>query len=1372
MIDELLNAAHQLVLRQLGIPASPPAYNGIVADVATLLELAFGVAASDLAGAAAADIAIIAAGLDDTVGDHPVSRWAAAKKRVGELQVALAAVGQDLSPQDTLRFGRYLAAAYRLGQTEVTGALGWEVGWTVADRDAVAGLYRSGLFWVGNHYGEALNQQGLLDAVRDVVLEQGLSYAVAGERLQALFGAQLQRSTSYWTGLAATVTTRARSFGAISEMEQLGVVQYEYVNPDDERTSDVCRRLNGTLFTVKAAAAKRDSLLDEVETPAEWVAANPWPKVTQLTTDGTADGPLRPPAELTAAGIAWPPLHFRCRSAIDVAVWSVFGAGEVDPLADVDPTASKPPKTAPPPQPLPAPPPAPVLPPPWAPTLPSQLETGPWALTVHDWNHLLAMMGYDEDEIAGVLKAKLAGGKAMVAAIAGGGDFEAIKAWLAAHPPAAPRTWSVQLIPPADVWEKWKVATATGKGEIAARDAVEYYLSGLGYAPEEIEEALVLLKGQAVSPSSWLQPGMGVGRWVRVLDDHPPGLVLGQYDPVYDPPPLPKKPPPPPPKAPPPPAAPAAPVPPPLTAGAVPATASDGAVGAVAAPGSYAWVPDTPPLKVAGVKSGKTWAAWLQGQGYSAAEVEQLWPDLLAALGPTPSTAAGLEKHALTKAKALAWGPKAVAHLSAHPPGKAAGASLAPPLALSPAELGARLQLQANNRYRDVLTGQDWFIEALEEDHARLVITSTHLLKALDIEVPDHRLVEMGGALRLARRRVKGWEEADLEDLQEHAAALAAQAPAEAWLGMTQLPEMMVRRAPSIDGAVLRPRPYGVLGREADGATTPLSVSDFRELDDMVRTGWRVYGDATGDPTIFLPMLDRIGGLDDSALEAAVSAGGGTAAHREQLLGVLRTRRHLARERAALIREQFDARPPPPAQGEVPFQGVRLTELGDRPPNGATWTMAGDHFYVRGQEITVNRYRLVKGKDTVHEGFEARLILDDVTVGPAVAKRLEALGGQPGEFRSWKRLGFGTPDDTAGSPEIRYDAEQESGFLSQWEGGAVRHSTPLYDIELAGAETPTALQYRMRIQIRTADPALAQQRLAEVFSELGIAGTMQAPTAEFRRLMKANRALWNIEGGKFKATLDADEAEARLDQLGIDPETIEMREIGGHQVPVLPGRGRRYMDDDKVLALKHTYGGAQAIPSLCGVDNAGGGLLSTIERTNRGIVVSGWSSDEDLDSGGASYVFTRLVGSASATHGLSSRNVLISPDILDRLDWFGYNTDRYGNTSDAAFRNRMGADALISRLSKHGHSDNEVMIADTIPPDYFIVMPVGTLSVQRESVAQLARFGITEIRGRPAAEFFPLMEHTGDRRFLVADNPWHAYLMGEGELPEPAPLVE
>lgn len=111
---------------------------------------------------------------------------------------------------------------------------------------------------------------------------------------------------------------------------------------------------------------------------------------------------------------------------------------------------------------------------------------------------------------------------------------------------------------------------------------------------------------------------------------------------------------------------------------------------------------------------------------------------------------------------------------------------------------------------------------------------------------------------------------------------------------------------------------------------------------------------------------------------------------------------------------------------------------------------------------------------------------------------------------------------------------------------------------------------------------------------------------------------------------------------------------------------------------------------LLGAIDGGGILSSQVERARRGLRSTGSSVASDHQSGGANYIFTRLLPSSSRSPG-----VYFKPRILRRIDAVSYGSDRYGSVDVDTQRRYRGVDAE-SFLRHAGSGGNETNFRDGI----------------------------------------------------------------------------
>jgi len=106
---------------------------------------------------------------------------------------------------------------------------------------------------------------------------------------------------------ANIVGTRVSAYGMYHEARARGISKYRIDAILDDRTTDICKELNGRTFDIEFAYSKTQSLLNETD-PTKQKAMAPFPELS--TIQGMSD------EEIQAAGHDTPPFHFLCRSVV------------------------------------------------------------------------------------------------------------------------------------------------------------------------------------------------------------------------------------------------------------------------------------------------------------------------------------------------------------------------------------------------------------------------------------------------------------------------------------------------------------------------------------------------------------------------------------------------------------------------------------------------------------------------------------------------------------------------------------------------------------------------------------------------------------------------------------------------------------------------------------------------------------------------------------------------------------------------------------------------------------------------------------------------------------------------------------------------
>lgn len=243
-----------------------------------------------------------------------------------EVEAALALLarmlGPDLAGITADQAGKLVGLGYLSGRNGLAKSLDVKPTLSLADRRAQEILSHHTVYWIGNHYDDAL-RAGIEKTVQETAITYGAGRAAVGKALKEALGHVADRSDVYWRGLAAVTMTRSRSLGAVQSLVEAGWEEYEVLAVMDERTSDVCRRMNGRIFRVERAVELRDALL-AAKTPEDVKTLAPWLPAKKI----------KGPTEDLPGGLALPPYHFHCRTTV-VARVEAPGTREARPEASV-----------------------------------------------------------------------------------------------------------------------------------------------------------------------------------------------------------------------------------------------------------------------------------------------------------------------------------------------------------------------------------------------------------------------------------------------------------------------------------------------------------------------------------------------------------------------------------------------------------------------------------------------------------------------------------------------------------------------------------------------------------------------------------------------------------------------------------------------------------------------------------------------------------------------------------------------------------------------------------------------------------------------------------------------------------------------------
>ena len=332
-----------------------------------------------------------------------------------------------------------------------------------------------------------------------------------------------------------------------------------------------------------------------------------------------------------------------------------------------------------------------------------------------------------------------------------------------------------------------------------------------------------------------------------------------------------------------------------------------------------------------------------------------------------------------------------------------------------------------------------------------------------------------------------------------------------------------------------------------------------------------------------------------------------------------------------------------------------------------------------------------------------------------------------------------------------------------------------YASYLSGAQQHLALTAIEDRLTQLGIPPGAPERAAAKLSE--VPGPRQRALTDLALLTAGDRLTAEALTARDVESLKPKDLEAALHSAGIPnlKERLEKLELA----EVYPGF---FTVMDPELAREAGAAGARYLYSTA--DDAGrvaqilkAGQKSSVTRFNEGLLIAGKSSDDDLGTGGATSVFSRLVTASvidqarqaqAFSPGLRKKTkdqttfndwdgsrpykLILDRAVLGRTDWYGYTADKYGSTKLLRPQNR--GVAIIQAIDGNYGKSNEIMFPVGNAPRFLRGVSAPTEEHKAELIAELTQQGITEINGRTLDEaiivspgFFMLPE---DRTPVVA----------------------
>ncbi|MCC7384724.1 MAG: hypothetical protein IT384_22940 [Deltaproteobacteria bacterium] len=223
---------------------------------------------------------------------------------------------------------------------------------------------------------------------------------------------------------------------------------------------------------------------------------------------------------------------------------------------------------------------------------------------------------------------------------------------------------------------------------------------------------------------------------------------------------------------------------------------------------------------------------------------------------------------------------------------------------------------------------------------------------------------------------------------------------------------------------------------------------------------------------------------------------------------------------------------------------------------------------------------------------------------------------------------------------------------------------------------PIAVRGLARIQLTGTD-AECGVALKDVIQKAGLQPAFAPPTKASIRRYAMMKLLWRLDPGRARSlskqnnlsSLKLETVEEELKKKGVSEARIKglrYEEVApGHYAVIDPAAAEEMIE----AGLRYAYSTVTDPEHVHGILRFG--QKATLTRWSEGKLIEGMSSMADVGSGGAQGVFSRLVTDAGHDQGWTGRTykIILKPELLSRLDIWGWSDDRYGQSWDLSAKN-------------------------------------------------------------------------------------------------------
>lgn len=184
--------------------------------------------------------------------------------------------------------------------------------YSLGDKDlgALQALQDFNCWWVRGKIVEQTND--IIQNLAKETLESGATRLQFADKLEKALLNDVKETKQYFDLLADHVLTKTQNMGHVAGYEEAGVEYVRIVAVIDQKTSQICRTMNGRIFEVKGFRKQYDKIVSSAKKhDIEGVKAAQ-PMLNYETSKKISN--MTSTKEFKALGFQMPPYHFHCRT--------------------------------------------------------------------------------------------------------------------------------------------------------------------------------------------------------------------------------------------------------------------------------------------------------------------------------------------------------------------------------------------------------------------------------------------------------------------------------------------------------------------------------------------------------------------------------------------------------------------------------------------------------------------------------------------------------------------------------------------------------------------------------------------------------------------------------------------------------------------------------------------------------------------------------------------------------------------------------------------------------------------------------------------------------------------------------------------------